>query len=324
MGAQRKSYPRFKRGDDTPRIELTDDDIAILRYVHRYRFVRADDLYRLFGERSQDKLSRRLTRLYRNQFLDRPVAQVDRFREGGSQALVYGLDTAGARFLKETLNVPTGSTDWKARNRSYTRENLEHTLLISRFMIDLELGVRGHEGTEIIPVEEIMQNAPEQTRRQPQPGRWPVELQWYGARAEVHIIPDAIFGLRSIGADGRVTRTFVFLEIDRGTMTIAPARKVRESDGFLYRATILRKLLVYAESYRQALHTAHLGIPVARVLFLTTSASRAEAMRVAAEQFVIAPQKITPGLFLFGGIPVINPLDAEFMNANGVPTRLIR
>ncbi|MEI9932658.1 MAG: replication-relaxation family protein [Rhizomicrobium sp.] len=131
MGQVRASHPRFKRDGIAPRIELTEDDIAILRAVHRHRFVRADDLYRLFGERSQDKLSRRLTRLYRNKFLDRPIAQVDRFREGGSRPLVYGLDAVGARYLKETLGVPIGSTDWKARNRSYTRESLDHTLAIS-------------------------------------------------------------------------------------------------------------------------------------------------------------------------------------------------
>jgi hypothetical protein len=325
MGAQRKSYPRFRREGEVPRIELTDDDIEIIRHVYRHRFIRADDLYRLFADRSPDKLSRRLTRLFRNQFLDRPIAQVDRFHEGGSRALVYGLDTGGARYIKETLNVSISSADWKARNRSYTRENLEHTLSISRFMVDLELGARTREGVSVIALDDILVDAPENTRRSPQPGRWVVPVQWLGNRADVHVIPDAIFGLRSVGADRRPTRTFVFLEIDRGTMTIAPAKQVRESDGFLYRATILRKLLTYAESYRQELHKKHLGVPAARVLTLTTSPARAEAMRAAAERFILGPLKVPPGLFLFGTQPVErDPLATEFISCAGAATPLLR
>ena len=172
MGDIRKSYPRFKRNGGAPRIELTEDDIAILGHVYRHRFIRADDVYRLFGERSPDKLSRRLTRLYRNHFIDRPIAQVDRFREGGSRAMVYGLDNAGAQFIKETLDVSLTSADWKSRNRSYTRDNLDHTLSITRFLIDLELACRAREGAvSLIPFDEILATAPEKTRRLPQPGR---------------------------------------------------------------------------------------------------------------------------------------------------------
>src|SRR6266699_2407999 len=128
MESRRASYPRFRREGEAPPVELTDDDVAILRHVFRHRFVRADDLYRLFPERSPDRLSRRLTLLYRNHYIDRPIAQIDRFRAGGSQALVYGLDTAGARYLKAKFGASIGATDWKARNRTYKRENLDHTL----------------------------------------------------------------------------------------------------------------------------------------------------------------------------------------------------
>jgi hypothetical protein len=326
MGDIRKSYPRFKREGGAARIELTEDDIAILRHVYRHRFIRADDLYRLFGERSRDKLSRRLTRLYRNHFVDRPIAQVDRFREGGSRAMVYGLDNAGAQFIKETFDVSITSADWKSRNRSYTRDNLDHTLSISRFLIDVELACRARDGiVALIPFDEILAIAPEKTRRLPQPGRWSVPVRWHGNRADVYVIPDAIFGLRNAAADGKSTRTFVFLEIDRGTMTIAPAKQVREGDGFLYRATILRKLLTYAESYREELHKTHLGIPAARVLTLTTSAARAESMRKAAQELIVKPFKLPPGLFLFGVLrDGQNPLSMEFANCEGIGTRLLR
>jgi len=163
MGQKRTSHPRFRREGAVPRVELTDDDAEILRHVYRHRFIRADDLYRLFSDRSADRLSRRLTALYRAGFLDRPIAQIDRFKQGGSQSVVYGLDTAGARYLKETLGVPIGSADWKSRNRSYTRESLDHTLAVTHFLVDLEVACRARPDVSLIRFEDILANAPEAT-----------------------------------------------------------------------------------------------------------------------------------------------------------------
>lgn len=323
MAQLRKSYPRFKREGDAPAIALTEDDIAILEHVHRHRFVRADDLYRLFPGRSSDKLSRRLVRLFRNRYLDRPIAQIDRHREGGSAALVYGLDSAGARHLKEHLNVPVGVANWKARNRSYTRENLDHTLAVATFMIDLELACRANASIDLIPFEEILRDAPPATRQSVKPGGWPVPLQYGDASGTVHIVPDAIFGLRSTAADGRKTRAFVFLEIDRGTMTIAPAKRVRESDGFLHRSSVLRKLLGYAASHHHQLHKEHLGIPIARVLTLTNSVKRAAAIREVANALVVKPLGLPSGLFLFGvAVEKSNPLATAWTNAASEAVRL--
>ena len=287
--------------------------------------MRSDDLYRLFPGRSPDKLSRRLVRLYRNHYLDRPIAQIDRFREGGSSALVYGLDAAGARYLKEKLNVPIGVANWKARNRSYRRENLDHTLAIASFMIDLEMACRASPAIDLIRFDEILAGAPEQTRRSAKPGGWPVPLRYGDAAGTVHIVPDAIFGLRLTDADGRKTRSFVFLEIDRGTMTIAPAKQVREGVGFLHRSSILRKLLAYGASHQLGLHKEHLGIPIARVLTLTQSAKRDDAMRIAANGLVVEPLRLPPGLFLFGALGgTQDPLRTVWTDAGGQPTRLVR
>lgn len=317
MGAVRKSHPRFARAADAPRIELTDDDIDILRRVFRHRFLRADDLYRLYPGRSPDKLSRRLMRLYRSGFLDRPIAQVDRYRAGGSQPMVYGLDTAGARLLAERCGVSVGSGDWKSRNRTYTRENLDHTLAVATFLVDLELACRERENLSLIQPEEIIGNAPA--------ARWAVPVSWHGLSGTVQIAPDAIVGLRAAQPDGPSRRSFLFVEIDRGTMTIVPARDVREREAFLYRATILRKLLTYAESYRQGLHKEHLGIPTARVLFLTTTQGRADGMREAARRFIVGDGKIPPGLFLFGTLENgRGPLEARFSDATGVQVALAR
>lgn len=300
MGAPRCSFPRFRREGVPKAVELTDDDVAIIRCVYRHRFVRADDLYRLFPDRTPDRLSRRLTALYRAGYLDRPIAQIDRFRQGGSQALVYGLDTSGARLLKERFGAPPGVANWKSRNRSYTRESLDHTLAVSRFMIEVEIGCRERSEVSLIPFEEILKGAPEETRRSIFPGRWPVDLRFRGARGTVYLIPDAIFGLRLRRPDGTTRSSYWFVEIDRGTMTIVPSERVQESDAFIHRATILRKLAAYAESFGQELHRRHLGIPAPRTLLLTTSAARAQAMRRAAITIISPSQRIPTSAVVFG------------------------
>jgi hypothetical protein len=322
VGAVRTSHPRFRRQAPAPRIDLTSDDIEILRRVFRHRFIRAEDLYRLFPDRSPDKLSRRLTSLYRNQFLDRPIAQVDRFREGGSQSMVYGLDTAGARYLAENEGLSIRSGDWKARNRAYTRENLDHTLATTRFLVDLELACRARPDISFIPFEEILASAPEETRNSALPGRWRVPVRWADRSGTVDVVPDAIFGLRLQRPDGSSARSFVFLEIDRGTMTIVPAKQLRESDAFLHRATILRKVLTYAHSHLQAIHRNHLGVPVARVLTLTTSKARAEAMREATERLIVRPARLPPGLFIFGADNGGDPLCTAYVASDGTTVRL--
>jgi hypothetical protein len=75
-----------------------------LRHVHRHRFIRADDLHRLLDHRSRDRLSRRLMLLFRAGYLDRPEAQIDRYHEGGSRSLVYGLGAKGARVCQPARN----------------------------------------------------------------------------------------------------------------------------------------------------------------------------------------------------------------------------
>lgn len=324
MGQVRTSYPRFRREGEAPRVDLTTDDVAILRYVYRHRFIRADDLYRLFPDRSPDRLSRRLTRLYRSQFLDRPIAQVDRFRAGGSQSLVYGLDNAGARYLKERAGMPIGPSDWRARNRSFTRESLDHTLAVARFLVDLEVSSRLRSDVSVIPFEEILAGAPAETRRSPTPMSWPVPVQWSSGRAAINVVPDAIFGLRLQLQDEQPMQSYVFLEVDRGTMTIMPAEQVRDSEAFLYRTTVLRKFLSYAESWRQGLHKQQFNIQTARVVTLTTSIARIVAMQKAAHDLVVKPLRLPAGIFLFGiQASVADPFGIDFEDAAGYSVRLL-
>jgi hypothetical protein len=158
--------------------------------------------------------------------------------------------------------------------------------------------------------------APAATRALAQPNRWPVLLPWHGHSASVVVAPDGIFGLRKRDAEGKVLRSYYFVEIDRGSMTIAPSETVRRSEAFLYRSSVLRKLLAYGVSHCDGTHQRHFGVPASRVLIVTTKTSRAEEMRRVAEQLVVKPLQLPAGLFLFGSVSEsIDPLHAEWANA---------
>ena len=324
MAKTRKSHPRFRREGEPPRIELTDDDVQILRCVYQHRFISSDDLFRLFDHRSPDKISRRLTLLWRNNFLDRPDSQIDYHRlGGGSSSYAHGLGNAGATLLKDKVGRQIGTGDWHTRNRRYTRESLDHTLAITRFLVDVEIACRQRGDVEYISFAEILKTAPVETQEAPVPGRWKVPLNWQGGRGAVMIEPDAIFGLRATAPDGKRKESFVFLEIDRGTMTVVPNERTRDSETFLHRTSVLRKFVCYAESYRQGRHKEQFGIPSARIITLTTSAGRVEAMRDAAREHVVQSMRMPPGLLVFAVQTEGDPFGIPMQNSAGVQTGLL-
>ena len=223
--------------------------------------------------------------------------------------------------LKEKFNVAIGSADWRSRNRSYTRENMDHTLGVARYLVDVELACRARPDLELVPFEEILAASPEPTRKSNSPASWPVPVQWHGGKSVVHLAPDAIFGLRMQLPDGHARRAYYFLELDRGTMTIVPSESVRESDAFPYRATILRKLYAYADSFRQKLHETRFSIKAPRVVFITMSEARASAMMQAAQALVVQPLRLPAGMFLFGAIE--NGLNIPLRDTDGQATPLL-
>ena len=170
---------------------------------------------------------------------------------------------------------------------------------------------------ELVQFEEILAASPEPTRKSKSPASWPVPVQWHGGKSVVHLAPDAIFGLRMQLPDGHARRAYYFLEFDRGTMTIVPSESVRESDAFPYRATILRKLYAYADSFRQKLHETRFGIKAPRVVFLTQSEARARAMLQAATTHVLQPLRLPSQLFMFGVQSDADVLDMAYLSAGG-------
>lgn len=317
MSTRRVSYPRFSRNNLPARtVVLTDDDMMMLRYIRRYRFVRTTDLFALMQHRSSDRLSRRLTQLYRAGYLDRPASQIDAFRGRGSQPLVYGLDTLGVRAIAGTgEHQRTDSV--RKRNQAFTRDNIDHTLATTAFMVSVDLTCREQDDLSFIPFEEWPRKHMERRDL-----RWPVELPWHGTCASVVVAPDAAFALRHASL-GATKTSYVFVELDRGTMTIVPSDTVRRSPAFLYRSSILRKLLAYSISHRDGTHQRRFGIHAARNLFLTSSPARALEMQQAAETFLLPHLPVPNELFLFGVSGATDPLGTHYIDIMGQTASLL-
>jgi hypothetical protein len=269
--------PRFERAT-LPAMRITSRDLALIRSVHRHRFLRSPQLQALAGG-SPAGVLRRLQLLFHHGYLDRPRAQLEWYA-AGSEPLVYALGDKGADLLAEADGIPRGTIRWGEKNQRAGRVFLHHALLVAEVMVAVEQSVRRHEGVRLISAEEIWAGAPETTRKKRQPFAWRVKFP--GGGVYLGVIPDQIFGLECGGR-----QLFFFLEADRGTMPVS-RRGLRQT-------SIRRKLLAYHETWRQGLHRRLFGIGNFRVLTVTTSSERVG-------QLVAANREVTPGgsrLFLF-------------------------
>jgi len=168
------------------------------------------------------------------------------------------------------------------------------------------------EGVALIQPEEILAQAPEETRRLRLPFRWQVEIRQGGKPHRLGAEPDRVFGLRFEGAPENRRSAFFFLEADRGTMPVT--RKG------LAQTSFLRKLLAYRETWRQGLHRTHLGLPNFRVLTVTTNEERQKNL-------VAACRSLGNGgsLFLFADQAALRRgsiLNHEFVNGRAERLRL--
>lgn len=89
-------------------------------------------------------------------------------------------------------------------------------------------------------------------------------------------MPDAIFGLRVARPGSCPVQSFVFLEMDTGSMTIGPAGGAGGDEGFLYRASIRRRLFAYSESWRRNIHEIRFEMSQVRTFIVTNTDNRAE------------------------------------------------
>ena len=271
--------PRFKRTASVPPIQLTERDHTIIRLIYRNRFLRSSHIIALVGGSAQ-QLLRRLQLLYHHGFLERPWAQLEYYRQGGSRQMVYGLGNKGGALLKQELGGALRKLSWGEKNRPIGRIFFEHALLVSDVMVALELGCRKESGVQLLLGDDL---------RLPVGARHPHQLKWsvkVNGRLKLGIIPDRVFALDMRETDGSSSRAFFFLEVDRGTMPI-----VRKN---FSQSSFYRKLLAYEATWATGLHRSQFGFHRFRVLTVTTSAARVNSLLDACTQL-----NSGHGLFLF-------------------------
>ena len=266
--------PRFQRAATFAPIKLTDRDQKIIRLIHRHRFLRSHQIITLIGGSTQN-LSRRLQWLFHHGYLERPRAQLQYYERHGSQSIVYGLGNKSGLLLQ--LNPAT----WGEKNRAIGRMYLAHALLVSDFMVSLELVCRQH-GIRLLHEDEL--SLPVEA-----PLHWRVKLR-HGTK--LGVIPDRVFALECTDQNDQVQRVYYFLEADRGTMPV-----IREK---LSQTSFYRKLLAYEATWTNKVHERHLGIPRFRVLTVTASAARVKSLLDACSQL-----QRGHGLFLFADESVL-------------------
>jgi hypothetical protein len=283
--------PRFYRASKPPSFQLTNRDAQLILSIFRHRFLRSTQIVKLAGGSKQQVL-RRLHRLFHHGYLDRPRAQIERYRNG-SQAMVYGIGHRGVKLLEQSLAVPQRKVDWSAKNRNATRFFLEHTLAVAEVMVALELACRDHSEIELVPHEDELV-------------KWNVQVRRGGNVHSIGVIPDRAFGLRRKSKPAEVV--WYFLEADRATMPVE-----RHS---LKQTSFARKLLAYHETWRQGLLKN--SFPRFRVLTVTTTPARVQHLIETHQRF---NQNKGSGVFLFTHKDAFTDktgaLDLQWLNGRG-------
>lgn len=265
--------PRFTRVSTIPSIRLTERDRAVVRLIHRHRFLRSFHIVSLLNG-SQQSILRRLQLLYHNGFLERPRAQIDYYRKGGSRGIVYGLGNKAKPVLKQDARIPARNVSWGEKNRAVGRIFFEHALLVSDVMVGIELACR-----QLPDVRHVCEdNFPFMPNVNKPPFRWRVQINRH---LKLGIIPDRVFALDQNG-----NRAFFFVEVDRGTMPV-----IRKN---LSQTSMFRKFLAYESTWSKGLHQSLFGFHRFRVLTVTTNAARLKSLVEACSQL-----KGGYGLFLF-------------------------
>jgi hypothetical protein len=272
-----RRLPRFKRSPTVAPVTLTERDRAIIRLVHRHRFLRSSHILSLMGS-SPQQILRRLQLLYHHGFLERPRIQIEYYHQGGSRQIVYGLGKRGASLLKQEPGADVRYFQVGGKNDPPHRFFFEHALLVSDIMVALELSCRKAESVRLLSEDELP--LPGGFRRKP---KWKVKVN---NRVLLGIIPDRVFAIESPAESPDQTPCIYFLEADRGTMPI-----VRKN---LSQTSFYRKLLAYEATWAQGLHRSQFGFHRFRVLTVTTSAARVESLVEACSHL-----KSGHGLFLF-------------------------
>lgn len=200
--------PRFKRAQtQKPNLKLQQRDLDIIKAVYDYRFLSSEQIRALITG-SDQTITRRLQKLYHNQYLDRLQGWL-------SQPIIYALGNKGAEALTQYFDIDRGKINWLKKNAEVKEYYKDHILMIAGFRIILTLALKGNPSAKLI--------------------EWVSETTLKGILQEGKdkrpaLIPDAFFTIEDKG-----DWMFFFLEADRSTMTNERFFKKMQSYWYFYK-----------------------------------------------------------------------------------------
>ena len=274
---KQKRRKQYKRESASVNIRLTQRDIKIIHLVWKYRFINSEHIISLIDGGEQG-INRRLKNLFHAGYLDRPKAQVLKF---GKRPMVYALGNKGADILAEELDMPRQAVDWTNKNREVKGIFLDHTLMITNFLVMVQAACKNIQGVEFIDLEEIINNRPILPKSKDKELSWQVQLNKiqigknyteFKKNIVFSIFPDGAFGLRFPGAKKNLQEIYFFIEADRSSMPISIPRNN------IFRSSFFKKITGYWNSWKQELFLKNFGFKNPRLLTITISKQRIESM----------------------------------------------
>jgi hypothetical protein len=195
---------RFRRTPTGKRLFLTERDLAILRALYRYRYLRATQLVALLRPRSEKRLIERLGDLYHEAgLIDRPAAQWRRF-DARYQPLIHELSPKGLRYLETCGPLPPRAVTFARKDRAGATPQFDHAMMIVDALVAAELATRNGSGQRFVPVDEILARAPVAIRMARKPLAIPVtikpgsHLPGLKDMITTHVVPDALYGIEHL------------------------------------------------------------------------------------------------------------------------------
>ena len=225
---------RFRRTPTGKRLFLTERDLAILRMLHRYRYLRATQLVALLRPKSAKRFIERLGDLYHEAgLIDRPAAQWRRF-DARYQPLIHELSPKGLRYLETCGPLPARAVTFARKDRTGTTPQFDHAMTIVDALVEAEIAALAAKDQRFVPVDEILARAPEKTRLAKRPLAIPVtirpgrHLPALRAAFNTQVIPDALYGIEYLIAGEKRYRFFA-LECEHRNPKIRSTAKLSSS-----------------------------------------------------------------------------------------------
>ena len=248
---------RFKRTPTGKRLVRTDRDLAILQWLYRYRYLTATQLSAILKPRSNKRFIERLGDLFHETALiNRPPAQWRSF-DARYRPITYELSPSGVALLEHRNALTKRATTFSRRAKAGRAIQFDHAMMVVEALLAVELATIAKLDQRFVPVDEILERAPEQTCRARNPLAIPVTLQpcadLPGLRKpwQTHIIPDALYGIE-YQIDGDARYRFWALECENTT----PKRR-----SLARNSSIARKHAAYDALLGSRVYRDHWGIP---------------------------------------------------------------